>query len=85
MAKRLWNVSSGRFVESVLNHIIIANERGLRRALAAYIEYYVKSRTHLSLNKDSPVSRPIAPPAGGPIVAIPHIGGLHHRYERHAA
>src|SRR6185295_3733558 len=36
-----------RFIGSIrrecLDHIIIANERGLRRALAAYIEYYLKS------------------------------------------
>jgi putative transposase len=57
----------------------------LRRALAAYVEYYLKSRTHLSLNKDSPVSRPVAPPTGRTIMAIPHLGGLHHYYERRAA
>jgi len=56
----------------------------LRRALTAYVEYYLKSRTHLSLNKDSPVSRPVAPPIDGTIVAIPHLGGLHYQYERRA-
>jgi hypothetical protein len=57
----------------------------LRRVLQAYVEYYLKSRTHLSLDKDAPVSRPIAPPGDGVIVSIPHLGRLHHRYERHAA
>jgi putative transposase len=43
------------------------------------------SRTHLSLAKDSPQPRPIAPPTLGPVVAIPQVGGLHHRYDRRAA
>src|SRR5262249_39885422 len=57
-------------------HIVITNERGLRRALAAYIEYYLKSRTHLALEKDAPVSRSVTTPADGEIVAIPCLGGL---------
>ena len=44
-----------------------------------------RSRTHLSLDKDAPIPRPIEPPSEGRIVAIPQVGGLHHRYERHAA
>jgi putative transposase len=75
----------GSMRRECLDHIIISNERGLRRALAAYIEYYQKSRTHLSLNKDSPVSRPVVPPGNDAITAIPHVGGLHHQYERQAA
>ena len=43
------------------------------------------SRTHLKLQKDTPESRPIQAPEGGRIVAIPEVGGLHHRYERRAA
>jgi putative transposase len=44
-----------------------------------------QSRTHLSLGKDSPESRAVQPPELGRIVAIPQLGGLHHRYERRAA
>ena len=73
----------GSIRRDCLDHIV-ANERGLRRALTGYVEYYLKSRTHLSLNKDSPVSRPVAPPIDGTIVAIPHLGGLHYQYERRA-
>jgi putative transposase len=75
----------GSIRRECLDHIIIANARGLRRALTAYVAYYLKSRTHLSLNKDSPVSRPVALPTAGRIVAIPYLGGLHHQYERRAA
>src|SRR6516164_5404820 len=40
-----------------------------------------QSRTHLSLNKDAPILRRIAGPSEGHVVAIPQVGGLHHRYE----
>jgi putative transposase len=80
------NAYAERLIGSIrrecLEHIIIMNEPGLRRTLAAYVEYYLKSRTHLALNKDAPVSRSVATPADGHIVAIPCLGGLHHRYER---
>jgi hypothetical protein len=33
-------------------------ERHLRHLLQSYASYYNQARTHLSLNKDSPVSRP---------------------------
>ena len=39
----------------------------------------------LGLQKDTPESRPIHPPDAGRIIAIPEVGGLHHRYERRAA
>src|SRR5262245_1384069 len=68
-----------------LDHVIIWNQRGLRRVLTAYVAYYSSSRTHLSLNKDAPISRQVAFPADGAIVAIPQVGGLHHRYERRVA
>jgi transposase InsO family protein len=81
------NAYAERLIGSVrrecLDHIIIGNERGLRRVLHAYVQYYLKSRTHLSLDKDAPVSRPVASPSDGEIVAIPQLGGLHH--ERRAA
>jgi putative transposase len=67
------------------DHIIISNERGLRRVLDEYVAYYLRSRTHLSLDKDAPVSRPVAPSDNGAITAIPHPGALHHQYERRAA
>ena len=41
--------------------------------------------THLSLDKDAPIPRPLALASEGHIVAIPQLGGLHHRYERRVA
>ena len=78
-----------RFIGSVrrecLDHVIVFSATGLQRVLDWYREYYERSRTHLSLDKDAPIPRPIAAPANGRVVAIPQIGGLHHRYERRAA
>jgi len=38
------------------------------------------------LGKDSPEPRPIQPvEMGRVVVAVPQVGGLHHRYERRAA
>ena len=78
-----------RFIGSIrrecLDHVIIINSSGLRRILKDYFEYYERSRTHLSLDKDAPVSRPVQPPSCGRVVEIPMVGGLHHRYERRAA
>ncbi len=68
-----------------LDHVMIFSEQGLRRILKSYFAYYEKSRTHLGLAKDSPVHRPIQPPAMGKVIALPEVGGLHHRYERRAA
>ena len=67
-----------------LDHVIILNERHLRRILNRYLDYYHSSRTHLSLVKDAPVSRQVSE-GKGTVVPFPKIGGLHHRYERIAA
>jgi putative transposase len=68
-----------------LDHIIVWNERSLRRTLQSHLAYYEQSRTHLSLGKHAPISRPIQPPALGRVVEIPQVGGLHHLYTRKAA
>ena len=75
----------GSIRRECLDHIIIGNERGLRRVLHAYVTYYLRSRTHLSLDKDAPITRQVASLADGKIVAIPHLAGLHHHYTRRAA
>jgi transposase InsO family protein len=75
----------GSIRRECLDHVIILSEAGLRRMLRSYFDYYERSRTHLSLGKDAPISRPIQPQAMGRIGEIPQVGGLHHRYERVAA
>jgi putative transposase len=74
----------GSIRRECLNHVIIINERHLRQQLKSYSTYYHKARTHLSLDKQSPVPRSIESPAQGKVVAIPHVGGLHHEYRRAA-
>jgi transposase InsO family protein len=75
----------GSIRRECLDHIIVRSERHLRRILATYLDYYHRSRTHLSLGKDSPHPRPIQPVVDGRIVELAAVGGLHHRYERRAA
>lgn len=56
-----------------------------RRVLSLYVDYYHLTRTHLSLDKDCPHSRCVQPPRSGRVIAIPQVGGLHHRSQRLAA
>jgi integrase-like protein len=63
-----------------LDHIIILNAAHLRRVLKDYAKYYNNVRTHLSLDKNAPVPRPVS--TSGVIKSTPHLGGLHHEYTR---
>ena len=78
-----------RFIGSIrrecLDHVIIITRSALHRVLKDYFEYYERIRTHLSLEKDAPVNRPVQPASAGRVIEIPMVGGLHHRYERRAA
>ena len=65
-------------------HLLILNEAHLRRLLRGYIGYYNTARPHQSLANNSPQPRAIEPPPCGRIIAIPQVGGLHHRYQRAA-
>ena len=62
---------------------IALGEHHLSRVLAKYAAYYNESRTHLSLDRNSPSPRTVDD-GPGKVVAIPHLGGLHHRYARAA-
>jgi hypothetical protein len=53
--------------------------------LHSYLRYYHGSRTHLALEKDAPEPRAVELPEHGSMVALPQVGGLHHRYVRRAA
>jgi transposase InsO family protein len=75
----------GSIRRDCLDHVVVLNERHLKRILASYFNYYHRWRTHLSLKMDSPSSRLVQPPGSGPVVQFPELGGLHHHYERIAA
>ena len=75
----------GTIRRECLDHVIVLNQASLYRHLKLFLEYYHQSRTHLSLEKDTPERRFVQPPESGRVVAVPQVGGLHHRYERRAA
>ena len=68
-----------------LDHVIVFNEASLYRHVKSFVAYYHRSRTHLSLDKDTPEPRPVQAVEAGRVVSLPQVGGLHHRYERRAA
>jgi transposase InsO family protein len=70
----------GSIRRECLDHIIVSGEAHLRRILISYAAYYNSVRTHRSLHKDPPISRPIH--QTGIIRSHPILGGLHHHYVR---
>ena len=74
----------GSIRRDCLDHVIVFNEAHLRRILTRYFAYYHDSRTHLSLERNAPIPRKTEPPSQGTVIAIPQLGGLHHRYTRAA-
>jgi putative transposase len=74
----------GSIRRECLDHVIVLNEAHLTRILTAYFAYYHEARSHLSLDRNAPIPRNVEPPSHGHVIAIPHVGGLHHRYTRAA-
>jgi transposase InsO family protein len=70
----------GSLRRECLDHIIVLGEEYLRRILKNYAAYYNGVRTHRSLQKDAPVSRPVQ--RSGAINSHVILGGLHHQYVR---
>jgi len=70
----------GSIRRECLDHVVVFGERHLRHVLLSYMKYYNEVRTHLSLEKDTPVSR--AAERTGHILCRPVLGGLHHQYIR---
>ena len=70
----------GSIRRECLDHTIVSGEAHLSRKLISYAAYYNSVRTHRSLYKDAPISRPIH--QTGIIRSQPILGGLHHHYVR---
>jgi transposase InsO family protein len=70
----------GSIRRECLDQIIVLGEMHLRQVLQSYARYYNSMRTHRSLNKDAPISRPIQ--RIGSIQSHAILGGLHHQYAR---
>ncbi len=76
-----------RFVKTCkhefLDYFIPINEYHLRVKLEEFIFFYNHNRTHISINKDTPISSPIIhKPRDGDykLVSHPVLGGLYHTY-----
>jgi transposase InsO family protein len=70
----------GSIRRECLDHVIVLGEAHMRRTLKSYARYHNGVRTHRSLNKDAPVSRPVQ--RSGFISSHAILGGLHHHYAR---
>ena len=70
----------GSIRRECIDHVIVFGESHLRHLLRSYLNYYNETRTHLSLDKDAPVSCTIQ--TIGRTFARPVLGGLHHQYVR---
>jgi transposase InsO family protein len=70
----------GSIRRECVDHIVVLGETHLRRVLKSYARYYNETRTHRSLDKDAPISRPVQ--RAGSIMSHALLGGLHHRYVR---
>ncbi len=72
----------GTLRRECLDHLIVFNERHLRRVLLEYVRHYNRMRPHRSLALDSPEGRPPQRrPPSGRVQSRPVLGGLHHEYE----
>ncbi len=67
--RRCWVTS--RYVQAIANQA--------RKTMIIHF-----SRAHLSLERNAPVPRRVEHPSEGKVIAIPQVGGLHHRYRRAA-
>ena len=70
----------GSIRRECVDHVVAFGEQHLRQVLKSYASYYNTARTHRSLDKDAPVSRPVQ--RIGRIVSHAVVGGLHHQYVR---
>jgi transposase InsO family protein len=70
----------GSIRRECLDHMIVFGEAHLQRTLEAYANYYNRVRTHLALDKNTPVRRPGR--SVGAIYTQLILGGLHHQYVR---
>jgi hypothetical protein len=65
----------------LLGHVVVLGENHLRRLLREYLDYYNAERVHTSIG-DAPVGRESEPQplSSAKVIALPRVGGLHHRY-----
>lgn len=74
----------GTFRRECFDHVIVLNEAHASRLLGEFVEYHNNDRPHQGLGRDSPEGREPEPNGNAPVVSVPMVGGLHHRYRRAA-
>jgi transposase InsO family protein len=75
----------GSIRRECLDHVVVLNQRHLKRLLRTYFAYYHRWRLHQNLGMNSPDGRSVHPPELGEIIEFPAVHGLHHYYLRKAA
>jgi len=67
----------------LFDRVVVFGQRHAIRLVREYIAYHHEDRTHLGLDKDTPLGRAVTPRPSptARVVALPRVGGLHHRYE----
>ena len=75
----------GSIRRECLEHVIVLNERHLRRVLAEHLQHYHRWRCHRSLDMDAPAQRPVQVRDCGDVVEVAEASGLYRHYERRAA
>ena len=75
----------GSIRRECLDHVLVLHARHLHGVLSDYFDYFHRHRPHRGLEQDCPEPRAVEPPNQGQIIALPLLGGMHHRYTRQAA
>jgi len=75
----------GSLRRELLDHVIILDQRHLKRLLSSYLDYYNPCRTHRPLDQDAPNGRPTLSTDSGKVIEFPVVHGLHHYYLPKAA
>jgi putative transposase len=67
----------------LLDHVIVLNERHLKRLMSEYMRYYHEDRTHLALAEGTPEGRKAEKNSATDrkVVSMPRLGALHYRYD----
>ena len=83
------NAACERFLGSVrrecLDHVLVLGEAHLRRILREYVAYFNIARPHQGLGQripDPTEAGALRGENGGPVRAVPVLGGLHRTYRR---
>jgi len=72
----------GSLRRELLDQVVVLSQHHLVQLVKSHIRYYHEDRCHLGLGRDTPDGRPVTPRPSphAKVVAVPRVGGLHHRY-----